>query len=139
IGAEDAIFGVTEVTRGLYPLGASAVRLRRQIPYCLAAEILLMGRHITAQEALNWGLINRVVPKGKALEEALNMAKQLCENAPLSIKAITRTLREIDESVGEEESLKRQDEIGYAVFATEDSKEGMKAFKEKRKPVYKGR
>ncbi len=139
IGAEDAIFGITEVTRGLYPLSASAVRLRRQIPYCLAAEILLMGRHITAQEALNWGLINRVVPKGKALEEALNMAKQLCENAPLSIKAITRTLREIDESVGEEESLKRQDEIGYAVFATEDSKEGMKAFKEKRKPVYKGR
>jgi len=139
IGAENAIFGVTEVIRGLYPLGASAVRLRRQIPYCLAAEILLLGRHITAQEALDWGLINRIVPEGKTLEEALNMAQQLCENAPLSIKAITRTLREIDESIGEEESLKRQDEIGWPIFATEDSKEGMKAFKEKRKAVYKGR
>ncbi len=139
VGAEDAKFGVTEVIRGLYPMAASAVRLRRQIPYCLAAEILLLGRHISAQEALDWGLINRVVPKGKALDEALNIARQLCENAPISIKAITRTLREIDESVSESEALKRQDEIGWPVFATEDSKEGMKAFKEKRKPVYKNR
>jgi enoyl-CoA hydratase len=139
VGAEDAKFGVTEVARGLYPMSASAVRLRRQIPYCLAAEILLLGRHISAQEALHWGLINRVVPKGKALEEALKIAQQLCENAPISIRAITRTLREIDESVPEAEALKRQDEIGWPVFATEDSKEGMKAFKEKRKPVYKNR
>ncbi len=139
VGAEDSIFGVTEVTRGLYPMAASAIRLRRQIPYCLAAEILLLGRHITAQEALKWGLINRVVPKGKALDEALNMARQLCENAPISIGAITRTLREIDESVPEAEALKKQDEIGWPVFATEDSKEGMRAFKEKRKPVYRNR
>lgn len=139
VGAEDARFGVTEVTRGLYPMAASAVRLRRQIPYCLAAEILLLGRHISAQEALDWGLINRVVPKGQALEAAMNLARQLTENAPISIKAITRTLREIDESVSEAEALRRQDEIGWPVFATEDSKEGMKAFKEKRKPVYKNR
>ena len=139
VGAEDAKFGVTEVTRGLYPMAASAVRLRRQIAYCRAAEILLLGRHISAQEALDWGLINRVAPKGKALEEALNLARQLCENAPISLKALTRTLREIDESVPEAESLRKQDEIGWPVFATEDSKEGMKAFKEKRKPVYKNR
>ena len=139
VGAEDAVFGVTEVIRGLYPMAASAIRLRRQIPYCLAAEILLLGRRISAQEALRWGLINRVVPKGKALEEALNIAHQLCENAPISIRAITRTLREIDESVPEAEALKRQDEIGWPVFATEDSKEGLRAFKEKRKPIYKNR
>jgi len=139
LGAEDAIFGVTEVTRGLYPLGASTIRLRRQIPYCLAAEILLLGRRVTAQEALQWGLINRIAPKGKALEEAMKMAQQLCENAPLSIVAITRSLREIDESVGEEEAMKRQDEIGWPIFATEDSKEGMRAFKEKRKANYQGR
>lgn len=139
VAAEDAVFGVTEVTRGLYPMAGSAFRLRRQIPYCFAAEILLLGRHISAKEALDWGLINRIVPKGKALEEALKIAHQLCENAPLSIKAITRTLREIDESVPEAEALKKQDEIGWPIFATEDSKEGMRAFKEKRKPVYKGR
>lgn len=139
VGAEDAIFGVTEVTRGLFPLGGSTVRLRRQIPYCLAAEILLLGRRITAQEALDWGLINRVVPKGKALEEALRIAEQLCENAPLSIKAITRALREIQFEVPETEAMNKQDELGWPIFASEDSKEGMKAFKEKRKAVYKGR
>jgi len=139
VGAEDAIFGVTEVTRGLYPMGASAIRLRRQIPYCLAAEILLLGRRISAQEALDWGLINRVVPKGKALEEALNIARQMCENGPLSIKVLTRTLRELDESMPMPEALKIQDEIGWPVIFSEDAKEGMKAFKEKRKPIYKGR
>ncbi len=139
VGAEDAIFGITEVIRGLYPLGGSTVRLRRQIPYCLAAEALLLGRRISAQEALEWGMINRVVPKGKALEEAIKMAQELCENAPLSIKAITRSLRELQEFIPEEEAMQKQDEIGWPIFATEDSKEGMKAFKEKRKAVYKGR
>lgn len=138
VGAEDAIFGVTEVIRGLYPMGASAIRLRRQIPYCLAAEILLLGRRISAQEALEWGLINRVVPKGKALEEAMKMAYQLCENGPLSIKAITRTLRELEESMPMMEALKIQDEIGWPVLSSGDAKEGMKAFMEKRKAVYKG-
>ena len=137
VGAEDAIFGVTEVTRGLYPMGGTPVRLRRQIPYCRAAEILLLGRRITAQEALEWGLINRIAPKGKALEEAMKMAQELCENAPLSIKAITQSLREL-EFLPEEEAMPKQDELGWPVFMTEDSKEGMKAFKEKRKAVYKG-
>ncbi len=139
VAAEDAIFGVTEVTRGLYPLGGTTVRLRRQIPYCLAAEILLLGRHITAQEALDWGLINKIVPKGKAVEEALKMAKQVCENAPLSVKAITRSLRDLQECLPENEAMAKQDEIGWPIFNTEDSKEGMQASKEKRKPNYKGR
>ncbi len=139
IGAEDAIFGVTEVALGLFPVGGSAIRLRRQIPYCLAAEILLLGRRITAQEALDWGLINRIVPKGKALEEALKIAEQLCENAPLSLKAVTRALREIQFEVPEPEAMNKQDELGWPIFATEDSKEGMKAFKEKRKAVFKGK
>ncbi len=139
IAAEDATFGVTEVIRGLYPLGGSTIRLRRQIPYCLAAETLLLGRHIPAEEALKWGLINRIVPKGKALEESIKMAKQLCENAPLSIFAITRSLRELQEFLPEDEAMAKQDELGWPVFASADSKEGMKAFKEKRKPVYTGK
>lgn len=139
VGSEDSKFGVTEVIRGLYPMAGSAFRLPRQIPYCFAAEIVLLGRHLTAREALQFGLINRVVPKGKALEEALKMAQQLCENAPLSIVAITRTLREVDASLPLAEAYKKNDELGIPIFATEDSREGMKAFKEKRKPVWKGR
>ncbi len=84
VGAENAVFGVTECKRGLFPLGGSTIRLRRQIPYCLATEILLLGRHISAQEALNWGLINRTVPEGEALNEAIKIAEEICENAPLS-------------------------------------------------------
>lgn len=139
VGAEDSIYGVTEAARGLYPLGGSTIRLRRQIPYCLAAEVLLTGRHVTAQEALQWGLINRIVAKGKALEGAKEIALAICDNGPVAVKAVTRSLREHQENLAEEEAMLRSDEIGWPVFATEDAKEGMKAFKEKRKAQFKGK
>src|SRR5438874_3556944 len=101
VAAEDAVFGVTEARRGLFPLGGSSVRLRRQIPYTLAAEILLTGRHVTAREALDFGLVGRLVPKGEALAEAMRMADEVAANAPLSIRALMRMLREVDESVSE--------------------------------------
>lgn len=138
VAAEDAVFGVTECKRGLFPLGGSTIRLRRQIPYALAAEILLLGRHVSAKEALDWGLINRVVPKGQALAEALKIADELCENAPLSVQAILKSLRENQFDLSEKEALKKEEELGWAIFATKDSREGMKAFKEKRKPVFIG-
>lgn len=138
VAAEDAVFGVTECKRGLFPLGGSTIRLRRQIPYCLAAEILLMGRHISAQEALDWGLINRIAPKGEALSEAMKMAEEICENAPLSVQAILKSLRENDESLAEVDALKKEEELGWTIFGTKDAKEGMKAFKEKRKPNFIG-
>jgi enoyl-CoA hydratase len=139
VAAEDAVFGVTECKRGLFPLGGSTIRLRRQIPYALAAEILLLGRHVSAQEALQWGLINRVVPKGQALAEARRMAEELCENAPLSVQAILRSLRENQFHLSEADALKREEELGWPIFATQDAREGMKAFKEKRKPNYIGK
>lgn len=139
VGAHDAVFGVTEVARGLYPMAGSSIRLRRQIPYCLAAEILLTGRHVTAQEALNWGLINRTVPKGQTLSEAKKIAEQICANGPLAVQAVTKSLREHQENLAEEEAMSKSDEIGWPIFATEDAKEGMKAFKEKRSAVFKGK
>lgn len=139
VAAEDAVFGVTECKRGLFPLGGSTIRLRRQIPYCLAAEILLLGRHISAQEALDWGLINRVVPKGKALDEAMKIAREITEeNAPLSVQAILKSLRENQQDMPEKEALAIEEQLGWPVFASADAKEGMKAFKEKRKAVFKG-
>lgn len=139
VAAEDAVFGVTEVARGLYPMAGSTIRLRRQIPYCLAAEILLTGRHVSAQEALDWGLINRIVPKGEALAEARRIAEQICANGPLAVRAVTRSLREHQEHLAEQDAMQQSDELGWPIFATEDAREGMKAFKEKRTAVFKGR
>ncbi len=138
VAAEDATFGVTEARRGLFPLGGSSVRLRRQIPYTLAAEILLTARHVTAQEALDFGLIGRIVPKGRTLEEAREIADAICENGPLSIRALMRMLREIDESYSEADALQKELEIGGPIFATKDAREGPRAFSEKRKPVFTG-
>lgn len=139
VAAEDAIFGITECKRGLFPLGGSTIRLRRQIPYALAAEMLLLGRHVSAQEAQQWGLVNRVVPKGEALAEAVKIAEEIAnENAPLSIQAITRSLRENQFDLPETEALANELKIGEPIFATKDSKEGMRAFKEKRKPNFTG-
>ncbi len=138
VGAEDAIFGVTEVARGLYPMGGSTVRLRRQIPYCLAAEMLLLGEHITAQQALQFGLINRVVPKGESLAEARRIAERICENGPLAVKAVVRSLREQQEDMPEAEAMVASDMLAGPVFGSADAKEGMRAFKEKRKAVFKG-
>jgi enoyl-CoA hydratase len=138
VAAEDAVFGVTEARRGLFPLGGSSVRLRRQIPYTLAAEILLTGRHVTAREALDFGLVGRLVPSGQALAEARKIAAEVCETGPLSIRALMRMLREIDESYSETDALAKELEIGGPVFATKDAREGMRAFAEKRKPVYRG-
>lgn len=138
VAAEDAVFGITECKRGLFPLGGSTIRLRRQIPYALAAEVLLLGRHITAQEAKQWGLINRVVPKGEALLEALKIASELCENAPLSVQAILRSLRENQFDLPEAEALQREEQLGWPIFSTRDAREGMKAFAEKRPPKFIG-
>ena len=138
IAAEDATFGVTEVARGLYPMGGSTVRLRRQIPYCLAAEMLLLGERISAQQAKDFGLINRVVPRGESLAEARRVAQRICENGPLAVRAVTRSLREHQECLQEEDAMLASDELANPVFASADAKEGMRAFKEKRKAVFKG-
>ena len=137
VGAEDAIFGVTEVARGLYPMAGSTVRLRRQIPYCLAAEMLLCAEHISATQALEFGLINRVVPHGETLAEARKIAARICANGPLAVKAVTRSLREHQECMAEEQAMLASDELAGPVFASADAREGMRAFKEKRKADFR--
>jgi enoyl-CoA hydratase len=138
VAGESATFGVAEVRRGLFPLGGSTVRLRRQIPYTLAAEMLLTGKTITAQEALTYGLIGSVVPDGTALDRALEIAARISANGPLAVRAIKRSLQET-EGLPEEEALKIELEIGMPVFATEDAKEGPRAFAEKRQANFVGR
>ena len=138
VAAENAIFGVTEVARGLYPMSGSTIRLRRQIPYCLAAEILLCGEHITAQQALDFGLINKIVPPGETLAAAREYARKICANGPLAVRAVTRSLREHQECMPEDEAMHASDELAGPVFASADAKEGMRAFKEKRPAKFTG-
>ncbi|MFD2418907.1 crotonase/enoyl-CoA hydratase family protein [Amycolatopsis pigmentata] len=138
IAGESAKFGVSEARWGLFPLGGSAVRLTRQIPYTVAAEILLTGRHITAIEAKEFGLVGHVVPDGTALEHALAIADQIAANGPLAVQAILRTIRDT-EGLHEEEAFKIEAQYGLKVFQSDDAKEGPRAFAEKRKPEFKGR
>jgi len=138
IAGTSAKFGVAEARWALFPLGGSTVRLRRQIAYTHAMELLLTGKHITAEEAARIGLIGRVVPDGQALAEARLVADVIAGNGPLAVQAIKRSVQET-EGLPEKEGLARELEIGWPIFATEDAKEGPRAFAEKRKPAFKGK
>ena len=128
---QGAIFGVFEAKRGLFPLGGSTVRLRRQIPFTVAMDLLLTAREVPAEEALRIGLIGHVVPDGTALEKALEIAEVIGQNGPLAVEAIKRSVRET-EGMSEVDGLARELEIGWPIFSTKDAAEGQKAFAEKR-------
>ncbi|KJK46612.1 enoyl-CoA hydratase [Lentzea aerocolonigenes] len=138
VAGESARFGVSEARWGLFPLGGSAVRLPRQIPYTVAADLLLTGRHIKAPEAKEIGLIGHVVPDGEALNKAMELAELITANGPLAVRAILKTMRET-EAVHENEAFEVDARLGMEVFRSEDAKEGPRAFAAKRKPEFKGR
>ena len=137
IAGESARFGVSEVRWGLYPLGGSVVRLRRQIPYAVAAELLLTGRHLRAPEAKAIGLIGEVVPDGSALDRAREVAATVAANGPVAVQSVLRALR-ATEGVSEHEAMRIDSEIGMPVFMSDDAREGPLAFVEKRTPDFTG-
>ncbi len=137
VAGQSARFGVSEARWGLFPLGGSAVRLSRQIPYTLAADLLLTGRHVKAPEALSMGLIGHVVPDGQALAKALEMAGLIAANGPVAVRAILAAMRDT-EGMAENDAFAIEAKLGAAVFASEDAKEGPRAFAEKRRPQFRG-
>jgi enoyl-CoA hydratase len=138
VAGASAKFGVTEVQRGLFPMAGSAVRLRRQIPYAIAAEMLLAGDDLSAERAYELGLVNHVVPDGQALAKAKQIAERIAANGPLAVKALVATLR-ATETLPEEEAFAIEQQHGMKVMMSADAAEGPRAFLEKRKPVFTGR
>ena len=137
VAGESAVFGITEVQRGLFPMAGSAVRLRRQISYAVAAEMLLCGEDLPAARALELGLINYVVPDGQALAKAREIAARIARNGPLAVQAILATLR-ATEVLSEEDAFAIEQQHGMKVMMSKDAREGPKAFLEKREPVFTG-
>jgi len=136
IAAEHATFGLGEVRWGIIPTGGSHIRLPRQIPWAIAMELLLTGRPLDAKRAYEIGLINRVVPAQELMPTALKLAETICKNGPLAV----RTAKEIAvRSLGLESGFVLEKALGARVMASEDAKEGPRAFAEKRKPRFTGR
>jgi enoyl-CoA hydratase len=137
IAEEQARFGVPEAKRGLIAGAGSTMRLKRQIPYAVALEMLLTGRLLDAEEALRWGLVTHVVARGKGLEKAFEIADILAANAPLSVAA-SKASAIATGWLPEDEA--RPIEAGYVakVTSSSDAREGMRAFVEKRPPNFTG-
>lgn len=138
IAAEHAVFEISEVKRGILPGNGGTQRALRQLPYAIAMEMLLLGRRLTAQEALAYGLVNRVVPLKDLMPTAEQVARQLCENGPLALRAV-KELAIRSQSVPLEHGLRLEQAFQEFLRTTEDAKEGPRAFAEKRKPAYKAR
>jgi enoyl-CoA hydratase len=137
IAEEHARFGVPEVRRGLMAGAGSTMRLKRQIPYAVAMEMLLTGRILDAEEALRWGLVTHVVPSGEGLASALELADRVAEAAPISVAATKAAAVETG-WLPETEARPIEQEFTQRVTRSEDAKEGMRAFVEKRPPRWTG-
>lgn len=137
IAAEHAKFGLQEVKWAIFPMGGSSVKLPRQLPYARAMEILLTGELMSAEEALRYGFINRILPADKVMDEAERIASLIVKNGPLAVTAIKKAVLE-NIGLTLQDGLAKEMEIAIPVFLSQDAQEGPRAFKEKREPEYKG-
>jgi enoyl-CoA hydratase len=137
VASENAVFGTPEARVGLLPGGGSISRLPRQIPYARAMEMLLLGDSFSAREALEMGLLNRVVPQDQLMDTALSLARKLAANGPLAVRKIKEGVVR-SSGLPLDRALEIENEVSAAVMSSKDAREGPRAFAEKRAPRFTG-
>jgi enoyl-CoA hydratase len=137
VASETARFGQPEINLGVIPGAGGTQRLTRAVGKAIAMEMVLNNRTLTAAEALQYGLVNRVVPVERYLEEALSLAAEIAARAPLAVRLGKEAVNHALETFLAE-GLADERRAFYFLFASQDQKEGMAAFTEKRKPEWKG-
>ena len=138
IASEKASFGIFEPRRALFPGGGTTVRLPRQIPYCMAMEVLLTADAVPAPLAYEMGIVNRVVPHEKLMETAVAFAETICKNGPVAVRMVKECVHK-NLKLPLSEAFDLELDYSAKVFMTEDAQEGLAAFREKRPAVWKGR
>ncbi|MBF6613221.1 MAG: enoyl-CoA hydratase/isomerase family protein [Chloroflexi bacterium] len=138
VASETAQFGQPEINIGVMPGAGGTQRLTRAVGKALAMEVVLAGRTLNAREALQYGLVNRVVPVEVYLTEAKRLAAQIAEKSPLAAQLAKEAVLKAQEGSLQEGLLAERKNF-YLLFASEDQKEGMAAFVEKRKPQFRGK
>jgi enoyl-CoA hydratase len=138
VASESAIFGQPEINIGVMPGAGGTQRLARAVGKALAMEMILNDRRLSAQEAYQFGMLNRVVPVEGYLEAALKLAEEIASRAPVAVRAAKKMINQAFERTLADGLATEKQEF-YNLFATEDQEEGMRAFVEKRKPEWKGK
>ncbi len=135
--AQEARLGLPEITLGLFPGAGGSQRLIRQIPLCRAKEMMFAGEQITAQEALSYGLVNRVVPRVQLMDEVMALAQRIAQQSPLTLRLLKRTLRDgADMPLGA--ALAHEQAMIGLVLDSKDAHEGCQAFLAKRAAQFEG-
>ena len=137
VSSPNSEFGLSEVMRGIIPAGGSLVRLARQIPYCKAMEVLLVGDRMSADEALRIGLINEVVPADELMARATQIGERVAENGPLAVAACKEAVIRTS-GLPMQDAFLIENEIAGRVMRSKDAREGPLAFMEKRKAEFTG-
>ena len=139
IAAEDAKMGFPEVTLGIFPGAGGTIRLPRLCGEALAKELIFTGSIVDASRALQMGLVNQIAAHGKNLESALRIAEKIGKNGPIAVRKAKKIIDDGLQEASKEKAIEAEAAAWAALFETCDQKEGMKAFLEKRKPIFRNR